>query len=81
MQNDTTQAQPLPMTGTTDTRIGRLELPSAAIHPMKPSRRCSKRWISSERRRPTSGRCRSAPPEWQQQHETVFGEKDGDLVI
>jgi len=81
MQNDTTQAQPLPMTGTIDSRIGPLGFEGG--YPAEES--VAKLYDELDFQRAVQTYLWAIPlisfAKWQEVHETVFGQQDGDLVF
>jgi hypothetical protein len=80
MKNDTTQGQPLPMTGTIDSRIGSLAFEDG--YPTDTT--VTKLYDEMDFQRATQAYIWAIPivsfMKWQEQQETVFGMEDGDLV-
>jgi hypothetical protein len=80
MQNDTIQAQPLPMTGTINSRIGSLAFEGG--YPTDAT--VTKLYDEMDFQRATQAYIWAIPivsfMKWQEQQETVFGMEDGDLV-
>ena len=81
MQNDTTQVHTLPMTGTINSRIGSLAFDGG--YPTDAT--VTKLYDEMDFQRATQA-CMWAIPivsfaKWQEQHEKVFGQEDGDLVL
>jgi len=81
MQNDTTQAQPLPTTGTIDSRIGPLAFEGG--YPTDAT--VTKLYDEMDFQRATQAYLWAIPivsfAKLQEQYETVFGQEDGDLVL
>ena len=81
MQNDTTQAHTLPMTGTINSRIGPLAFDGG--YPTDAT--VTKLYDEMDFQRATQAYMWAIPivsfAKWQEQHETVFGQQDGDLVL
>ena len=81
MQNDTTQAQPLPTTGAIDSRIGPLAFEGG--YPTDPT--VTKLYDEMDFQRATQAYLWAIPivsfAKLQEQYEKVFGQEDGDLVL
>ncbi|MCX7053984.1 MAG: DUF1254 domain-containing protein, partial [Proteobacteria bacterium] len=81
MQNDTTQAQPLPTSGTINSRIGPLAFEGG--YPTDVT--VTKLYDEMDFQRATQAYIWAMPivsfAKWQEQHEKVFGQEDGDLVL
>jgi hypothetical protein len=81
MQNDTTQAHTLPMTGTIDSRIGSLGFEGG--YPTTES--VARIYDELDFQRAVQTYLWAIPlisfAQWQEQHEKVFGQQDGDLVL
>lgn len=80
MQNDTTPAQPLPMTGRSNSRIGPLAFEGG--YPTDAT--VTQLYDEMDFQRATQAYIWAIPivsfAKWQEQQETVFGMEDGDLV-
>jgi len=80
MQNNTTPAQPLPVNGTIDSRIGPLTFEGG--YPTDAT--VTKLYDEMDFQRATPAYIWANPivsfAKWQEQHENVFGQEDGDLV-
>jgi len=81
MQNDTTQAQTLPTSGTIDSRIGPLGFEGG--YPAEES--VAKLYDELDFQRAVQVYLWAVPlvsfAQWQEEHEKVFGQQDGDLVL
>jgi len=81
MQNEMTHAQPLPTTGTIDSRIGSLEFEGG--YPTDAA--VTRLYDEMDFQRATQAYLWAIPlvsfAQWQEQHEQVFGAEDGDLVF
>jgi hypothetical protein len=81
MQNDTTQAQPLPMTGTINSRIGSLAFEGG--YPTDAT--VTKLYDEMDFQRAVQTYLWAVPlvsfAKWQEVQETLFGQQDGDLVF
>ncbi|QYO62919.1 DUF1254 domain-containing protein [Leptolyngbya sp. 7M] len=81
MQDDTTQAQTLPMTGTLDSRIGPLAFEGG--YPTAES--LTRLYDELDFQRAVQTYLWAIPlvsfAQWQEAHETVFDQQDGDLVL
>src|SRR6056297_2836666 len=80
MQNNTTPAQPLPVNGTIDSRIGPLTFEGG--YPTDPT--VTRLYDEMDFQRATQAYLWAIPivsfAKWQEQYEKVFGQEDGDLV-
>lgn len=81
MHDDTTSARSLPMTGTIDSRIGPLAFEGG--YPSEES--VARLYDELDFQRAVQAYLWAVPlvsfARWQEQHETVFGQQDGDLVL